>query len=35
MALKIDFNAGMLLDGVSMGGCAEQFFTKPLSFASG
>jgi len=31
----IDFNAGMLLDGVSMDDCAEQFFTKLLSFASG
>lgn len=31
----IDFNAGMVLDGVSMDDCAEQFFNKLLSFASG
>lgn len=31
----IDFNAGIVLDGVSMDDCAEQFFNQLLKFASG
>ncbi|MDP5039829.1 MAG: UxaA family hydrolase, partial [Paraglaciecola sp.] len=31
----IDFNAGIVLDGVSMDDCAEQFFAQILKFASG
>jgi altronate hydrolase len=31
----IDFNAGMVLDGMSMDDCAEKFFNQLLKFASG
>lgn len=31
----IDFNAGQVLDGLSMEDCAEQFFNQLLKFASG